>query len=104
LAHASETKKGWAIENYRGPSASSSRPSVGAWLANVLIRERGDQVQSMFDLGAALRQAQAQLSKDELRKLHRERRRVIAASWTTQRTWRATAARALVAQSPVAWK
>ena len=55
------------------------RPNVGAWLANVLVRERGDQVQSMLDLGAAIRQAQAQSAKDELRKLQRERRRAIAA-------------------------
>jgi hypothetical protein len=55
------------------------RPSVSAWLANVLVRESGDQVQSMLDLGAAIRQAQARLSKDELRKLQRERRRAIAA-------------------------
>jgi hypothetical protein len=33
----------------------------------------------MLDLGAALRQAQAQLAKDDLRKLQRERRRAIAA-------------------------
>jgi DNA repair exonuclease SbcCD ATPase subunit len=55
------------------------RSSVSAWLANVLVRECADQVQSMLDLGAAIRQAQAQLSKDELRQLQRERRRVIAA-------------------------
>jgi hypothetical protein len=55
------------------------RPIVSAWLANVLVRERGDQVQSMLDLGAALGQAQARLAKDELRKLQRERRRAIAA-------------------------
>jgi len=55
------------------------RPSVSAWLGNVLVRERGDQVQSMLDLSAAIRQAQAQSAKDELRKLQRERRRAIAA-------------------------
>ena len=55
------------------------RPNVGAWLANVLVRERGDQVQIMLELGAAIRQAHAQSAKDELRKLQRERRRAIAA-------------------------
>ncbi len=55
------------------------RPSVSAWLANVLVRERRDQVQSMLDLGAALRQAQPQSAKAEVRKLHREGRRAIAA-------------------------
>ena len=55
------------------------RPSVSAWLANVLVRERRDQVQSMLDLGAAIRQAQDRLSKEELRELQRERHRAIAA-------------------------
>jgi len=55
------------------------RPNVGAWLANVLVRERGDQLQNMLDLGAEIRQAQAQSAKDELRKLQGERRRAIAA-------------------------
>lgn len=55
------------------------RPSVSAWLANLLVRERLDQVQSMLELGAAIRQAQAQLSKDELQKLQKERRPAIAA-------------------------
>jgi hypothetical protein len=55
------------------------RPNVGAWLANVLVRERGDQLQSMLELGAEIRQAQARLAKDELRKLQKERRRSVAA-------------------------
>ncbi len=55
------------------------RPTASAWIANVLVRERGDQVQSMLALGAAIRQAQAQLAKDDLRQLQRERRRAIAA-------------------------
>ncbi len=55
------------------------RPSVSAWLANVLVRERRDEVQRMLELGAAIRQAQAQLSKDVLQKLQKERRPAIAA-------------------------
>jgi hypothetical protein len=59
--------------------AKLRRPNVGAWIANVLVRERRDQVQSMLDLGAAIRHAQAQLAKDDLRRLQSERRRAIAA-------------------------
>jgi hypothetical protein len=77
-ARASEAKRGGDRELARA-IGKFRRPIVSAWLANVLVRERGDQVQSMLDLGAALRQAQAQLAKDELRKLQRERRRAIAA-------------------------
>jgi hypothetical protein len=55
------------------------RPNVCAWLANVLVRERRDQVQTMLDLGGAIRQAQAQAAKDEIQKLQKERRRAIAA-------------------------
>src|SRR5579863_7894256 len=55
------------------------RPSVGAWLANLLVRERPNEVQRMLELGEAIRQAQAQLSKNELQKLQKERRPAIAA-------------------------
>jgi hypothetical protein len=77
-ARASEAKRAGDRELARA-IGKFKRPIVSAWLANVLVRERGNQVQSMIDLGAALRQAQARLAKDELRKLQRERRRAIAA-------------------------
>jgi hypothetical protein len=77
-ARASEAKRAGDRELARA-IGKFRRPTVSAWLANVLVREHGDQVQSMLDLGAALGQAQAQLAKDELRKLQRQRRRAIAA-------------------------
>jgi hypothetical protein len=76
-ARASEAKSAGDRELARA-IGKLRRPSVSAWLANVLVRERHDQVQSMLDLGAAIRQAQAQSAIDELRKLQRERRRAIA--------------------------
>ncbi|MGA3220105.1 MAG: hypothetical protein ABSE77_13685 [Acidimicrobiales bacterium] len=45
------------------------RPSGGAWLANLLVRQRHEQVLDFLDLGAALRDAQARLAHDDLRKL-----------------------------------
>ncbi len=54
------------------------RPSTGAWLANLLVRERHDQVAGLLAVGAALRQAQAQLDHEDLRRLSKERRRVVA--------------------------
>jgi len=75
---ASEAKKAGDRELARA-IGKLRRPNVGAWLANVLVRERLDKVQSMLELGAAIRQAQAQLSKDKLQKLQKERRLAIAA-------------------------
>jgi len=77
-ARASEAKRAGDRELARA-IGKLRRPNIGAWLANVLVRERGDQVQVMLELGAEIRQAQARSAKDELRKLQRERRRAIAA-------------------------
>ena len=54
------------------------RPTTGAWLANLLVRERPDQVAQLLDLGAALRQAQAALATGDLRRLSQERHRLLA--------------------------
>jgi hypothetical protein len=55
------------------------RPTTGAWLANLLARERPDQVGELLDLGTALRQAQATLAVNDLRRLSQERHRVLTA-------------------------
>ncbi len=55
------------------------RPTTGAWLANLLARQRPDQVGELLDLGTALRQAQATLAIDDLRRLSQERHRVLTA-------------------------
>jgi hypothetical protein len=55
------------------------RPTTSAWLANLLARTRSDQVADLLDMGEALRQAQASLSGDELRRLGAQRHRVVAA-------------------------
>jgi hypothetical protein len=55
------------------------RPSVGAWLANKLVREHPGEVQSFVDLGAALREATAMLSGDQLRELGKQRRQLVYA-------------------------
>ena len=54
------------------------RPSAGAWLANLLVRERYEQVSELLAVGAELRQAQAHLANEDLRRLSKERRRVVA--------------------------
>jgi hypothetical protein len=55
------------------------RPTASAWLANLLARSRSDQVTELLDLGEALRQAQANLSGDELRTLSSQRHQVVSA-------------------------
>ncbi len=55
------------------------RPSPAAWAINLLAQERSDDVALLLDLGARLREAQANLSGDDLRRLARQRHQVIAA-------------------------
>jgi hypothetical protein len=55
------------------------KPSLGAWLANVLARESPDEVAALEELGASLRTAQEELSGDALRTLTRQRRELVGA-------------------------
>lgn len=55
------------------------KPSLGAWLANVLAREAPDEVAALEELGASLRTAQETLSGDALRTLTRRRRELVGA-------------------------
>ena len=55
------------------------KPTMGAWLANQLVREHPGEVQSFVDLGASLREATAMLSGDQLRELDRARRQLVHA-------------------------
>lgn len=55
------------------------RPTMSAWLANLLVRERPRQMEELLDLGAAMREAQDELAGEELRHLGAERRHALAA-------------------------
>jgi hypothetical protein len=55
------------------------RPSVAAWAANLLVRERADQVDQVVALGALLREAQEDLDPAALKSLSAQRRQVVAA-------------------------
>lgn len=61
------------------------KPSVAAWVVNLLVRREPGQVDQILSLGAALREAQAALSGDELRALTRQRRQLTSAVTTTAR-------------------
>jgi hypothetical protein len=54
------------------------RPTVSAWLANLLVRQRSSQVSRLLSLGDQLRRAQAELAGEELRRLARPRHDAIA--------------------------
>jgi hypothetical protein len=55
------------------------RPTVSAWLGNRLARDRAHDIEGLVGLGAELREAQAELSGDELRRLSRRRSDAVAA-------------------------
>jgi hypothetical protein len=53
------------------------RPTVSAWLVNLLVREEPGQVGEMLELGASLREAQQALAGDRLRDLSAQRGRLV---------------------------
>jgi hypothetical protein len=61
------------------------KPSLAAWVVNLLVRHESDQVDQVLQVGAALRKAQESMSGDELRQLTRQRRQVTAAVTTQAR-------------------
>jgi hypothetical protein len=62
-----------------GRVAELRKPSTAAWVVNMMMRHQGDQMAQVLDLGASLRQAQADLDGDALRELARQRRQLTAA-------------------------
>lgn len=61
------------------------KPSTAAWVVNLLVRRETEQVDQVLTVGAALREAQATMSGDELRTLTRQRRQLTAAVTTQAR-------------------
>jgi hypothetical protein len=55
------------------------KPSASAWLLNIMTVHRGDQLQQALQLGAAMREAQEQLDRSELKKLGTQRQQLISA-------------------------
>jgi valyl-tRNA synthetase len=58
---------------------SLRKPSLAAWVVNLLVRREQAQVEQMLAVGVALREAQANLDGEELRALTRQRRQLTAA-------------------------
>ncbi len=59
--------------------AELRKPSVAAWVVNMMMRHQGEQMAQVLELGASLRQAQADLDADSLRELTRQRRQLTTA-------------------------
>jgi hypothetical protein len=55
------------------------RPSIGAWMANLLVRARADDVQRLISLGASLRDAQDRLDGETMRVLTKDGRAAVTA-------------------------
>lgn len=55
------------------------KPTVAAWMVNLLARERADELAALLDLGDSLRAAQRRLSGSDIRALSAQRRRVVTA-------------------------
>ena len=64
---------------------SFKKPSLAAWVVNLLVRHETEQVEQVLSVGALLREAQASMSGDELRALTKQRRQLTAAVTTRAR-------------------
>ncbi|QBR94218.1 hypothetical protein [Nocardioides euryhalodurans] len=62
------------------------KPSLAAWVVDLLVRRDAEQVGQVLDLGAALREAAAGMDGEELRALTRQRRQLTAAVTTGARS------------------
>jgi hypothetical protein len=49
------------------------KPSTGAWLANLLVRERSNEIENLIELGDSLRTPKGERGGDEIRKVSKEK-------------------------------
>jgi len=61
------------------------KPSLAAWVVNLLVRRETGQVEQVLAVGEALREAQQNMSGEDLRALTRQRRQLTAAVTTRAR-------------------
>ncbi|MGY1642250.1 hypothetical protein ACI782_14165 [Geodermatophilus sp. SYSU D00703] len=55
------------------------KPSLAAWVCNLLVRAHRAEIESLVELGGLLRAAQEDLAGDQLRALNRQRSQLLAA-------------------------
>jgi hypothetical protein len=73
------------------------KPSVGAWLANVLVLERSSDVERLVDLGADLRAPTRKLEGQQIRRVSKERSDVISKLVRDARSWASRAGQSVSA-------
>lgn len=59
--------------------AALKKPTVAAWVVNLLVRKRPDLIGELVELSGALRSAQRELRGEELRELSQQRRAFVSA-------------------------
>ncbi|GIF10884.1 hypothetical protein [Actinoplanes teichomyceticus] len=59
--------------------AALKKPTVAAWVVNLLVRRRPDLIGELVELSGALRAAQRELRGEQLRELSEQRRRFVSA-------------------------
>jgi hypothetical protein len=67
------------------PVKALKKPSLAAWVVNLLVRRETEQVDQVLAVGEALRAAQESMSGEELRALTKQRRQLTAAVTTQAR-------------------
>ncbi|GAA1040866.1 hypothetical protein GCM10009557_63260 [Virgisporangium ochraceum] len=77
------------------------RPTVGAWLVNLLAHQRPDLIGELLSLGAAMRAAQRNLRGDELRELSTQRRAMVSSLARESRALAVAAGRGVRAVLPL---
>ena len=75
------------------------RPTVSAWLVNLLVREAAGQVGELLELGGSLREAQQALAGDRLRELSAQRRHLVTAIYRDAKRLAARAGQQVSAQT-----
>jgi len=67
------------------PVKALKKPTMAAWVVNMLVRHETEQVDQVLAVGAALREAAESLDGKELRELTKQRRQLTAAVTTRAR-------------------
>jgi hypothetical protein len=55
------------------------KPSTAAWVCNLLVRARREEIEGLVELGGLMREAQENLAGDELRALNKQRAQLVNA-------------------------
>ena len=84
-ARDASAKEHKADKSFSARVKALKKPSLAAWVVNLLVRRDAPQVEQVLAVGAALREAQANLDGEELRALTRQRRQLTAAVTTQAR-------------------